>query len=83
MPFMNQIAVLPLVSRQRRSALPSALKSRCPAIDQVVGTAPIEPVDRMVGPFISQIAVLPLVSRQAISLMLSPLLSCDFSGRWL
>ena len=39
-PFMNQIAVLPLVSRHSRSALPSPSKSRCPTIDQLVGTAP-------------------------------------------
>jgi len=31
-PFRNQIAVLPLVSRHSRSDLPSPLKSRCPTI---------------------------------------------------
>src|SRR5262249_5665964 len=74
-PFMNQIAVSPPVSRHSRSALPSPSKSRCPTIDQLVGTAPISADDRMVAPFISQIAVLPRMSRQAMSLLWSPLKS--------
>jgi hypothetical protein len=36
-PFISQIATLPLVSRQRMSAKPSPLKSPVPTIDQVVG----------------------------------------------
>src|ERR1700722_5873602 len=74
-PSMNQIAVLPLVSRHSRSALPSPLKSRCPTIDHVVGTLP-NPWDvNTFAPFMSQIAMLPLVSCQAMSLLLSPLKS--------
>src|SRR5215470_15133967 len=37
-PFMNQIATLPLVSCQRKSLLPSPLKSPVSTIDQTVGT---------------------------------------------
>src|SRR5208283_1608773 len=36
-PFISQIATSPDVSCQRMSALPSPLKSRWPAIDQVLG----------------------------------------------
>src|SRR5467141_3311864 len=39
-PFMSQIATLPLVSCQRRSLLPSPLKSPVSAIDHTVGAAP-------------------------------------------
>src|SRR5258708_13263703 len=77
-PFMNQIATLPLVvSRHRISLLPSPLKSPVPTTDQVVGTFPTPAVlgFKMVVPFISQIARLPLVSRQRMSHLPSPLKS--------
>src|SRR5215467_6706529 len=78
-PFMNQIATLPLVvSRHRTSLLPSPLKSPVPTIDQVVGTFPTPAVlgFKTVVPFISQIATLPLVvSRQRMSHLPSPLKS--------
>src|SRR6266849_4221522 len=77
-PFMNQIATLPLVARHRTSLLPSPLKSPVPTIDQVVGTFPIPAVlgFKTVVPFISQIARLPLVvSRQRMSHLPSPLKS--------
>src|SRR5260370_34546363 len=76
-PFMNQIATLPLVSRHRTSLLPSPLKSPVPTTDQVVGTFPTPAVlgFKTVVPFISQIATLPLVSRQTMSLLPSPLKS--------
>src|SRR5260370_5673619 len=69
-PFISQIATLPLVSRQRMSHLPSPLKSPVPTIDQVVGTFPTPAVlgFKTVMPFISQIATLPLVSLQRLSL---------------
>src|ERR1700722_1274012 len=67
-PFMNHIAMLPLVSRNNRSALPSPLKSRCPTIDQELGNPPIPPVDETAAPFINQNATSPLVSRHAMSL---------------
>src|SRR5258707_5602564 len=62
-PFMNQIAMLPLVSCHTTSLLPSPLKSPVPTMDQVVGTFPIPAVlgFKTVVPFISQIAILPLV----------------------
>src|SRR5262245_18515280 len=66
-PLRNQIAVLPLVSRQSRSCLPSPLKSRWPTIDQAVGTLPMPPDDEIAPPFISQTAALPVESRQAMS----------------
>src|SRR5262249_5228417 len=75
--FRSQIAILPLVSRHSQSCLPSPLKSRCPTIDQVVGTAPNAFDDVTVAPFISHAATLPAVSRQAISLLLSPLKSWE------
>src|SRR5260370_15103596 len=37
-PFISQIATLPLVSRHRMSDLPSPLKSRVPTMVHVVGT---------------------------------------------
>src|SRR5258707_5616622 len=77
-PFMNQIATLPLVvSRHRISLLPSPLKSPVPTTDQVVGTFPTPAVlgFKMVVPCISQIATLPLVSRQRMSHLPSPLKS--------
>src|SRR5258708_4332681 len=77
---MNQIAVLPLVSRHSRSAFPSPLKSRWPTIDQAVGTVPTLPDPDTWDPFMNQIAVLPLVSRQVMSLMLLPLKSWAASG---
>src|SRR5260370_587859 len=80
-PFMNQIATLPLVSRHRTSLLPSPLKSPVPTTDQVVGTFPTAAVlgFKTVVPFISQIATLPLVSRQAMSLLPSPLKSWELT----
>src|SRR5258708_17256791 len=69
-PFISQIATLPLVSRQRMSHLPSPLKSPVPTIDQVVGTFPTPAVlgFKTMMPFISQLATLPLVSLQGMSL---------------
>jgi hypothetical protein len=46
-PFMNQIALLPLVSRHSRSYLPSPSKSRWPTSDQVRGGVPIPASDRI------------------------------------
>src|SRR5262249_25648926 len=74
-PFMNQIAVLPLLSRHNRSLLPSPLKSRWPTIDQAVGMLPMPLDDELAAPFISQSAALPLESRQAMSLQPSLLKS--------
>jgi hypothetical protein len=74
-PFINQIATLPLVSRQRMSLLPSPLKSRCPTMDQLVGTMPRLPPPMLVAPFISQIAAVPSLCRQVMSLLPSPLKS--------
>src|SRR5215467_2397315 len=62
-PFMNQIAVLPLLSRQRMSLLPSPLKSPVSAIDHAVGAAPMPPDNAICAAFINHIATLPLVSR--------------------
>src|SRR5260221_13121507 len=39
-PFISQIATLPLVSRHTMSLLPSPLKSPVPTIDHVVATFP-------------------------------------------
>ena len=75
MPFMNQIAVLPRLSRHRMSLLPSPLKSPVPTMFQVGGTLPTRPPDEMVAPFISHTATLPLLSRQRMSPMPSPLKS--------
>src|SRR5260370_5895617 len=74
-PFISQIATLPLLSRHSTSLLPSPLKSPVPTIDQVVGTFPTPSVSgfNTVAPFISQIATLPLVSRHTTSLSPSPL----------
>src|SRR5258706_400582 len=75
-PFMNQIATLPLVlSYQRMSLLPSPLKSAVPTIDHEVGTDPTPAICATCAPFISHIATLPLVSRQRMSLLPSPLKS--------
>src|SRR5215831_18588777 len=76
-PFMNQIAMLPLLSRHRTSLLPSPLKSPVPTIDQVVGTFPTAAVlgFKTVVPFTFQIATLPLVSLQRMSHLPSPLKS--------
>src|SRR5499425_369096 len=79
-PFMNQIATLPLVvSRHRTSLLPSPLKSPDPAILKLVATFPTPAVlgFKTVVPFISQIATLPLVSLQRMSHLPSPLKSSD------
>src|SRR5215467_14378628 len=68
-PFISQMATLPLVSRHRTSLLPSPLKSPVPTMDQLVGTFPTAAVlgFKTVVPFISQMATLPLVSRHKIS----------------
>src|SRR5258708_17180295 len=65
-PFISQIATLPLLSRQRMSHLPSPLKSPVPTMDQVVATFPTPAASgfKTVAPFTSPIATLPLVSRQ-------------------
>src|SRR5260370_15616654 len=78
-PFISQIATLPLVSLQRMSHLPSPLKSPVPTMDQVVGRFPTPAVFgfKPVAPFISQIATLPLVSRHAMSLFPSALTSWE------
>src|SRR5258707_1323690 len=80
-PFISQIAMLPLVSRQRMSLLPSPLKSPVPAMDQVVATFPTPAAlgFKTVVPFISQIATWPLVSRQAMSLLPSALKSWELT----
>src|SRR5215467_12106435 len=78
MPFMNQIATLPLVvSRHRTSLLPSPLKSPDPTILKLVVTFPTPAVlgFKTVVPLISQIAMLPLVSLQRMSHLPSPLKS--------
>src|SRR5258708_7108674 len=69
-PFISQIATLPLASLQRMSHLPSPLKSPVPTIDQVVGTFPTPAVlgFNTLVPFIAQITTFPLVWRQAMSL---------------
>src|SRR5260370_374985 len=77
-PFMNQMATLPLVvSRHRTSLLPSPLKSPDPAILKLVVTFPTPALLRfkIVGPFISQLVMLQLVSRQRMSHLPSPLKS--------
>src|SRR5450631_2024860 len=76
-PFMNQIATLPLLSRQRMSVLPSPSKSPVPTIAQLaLGAAP-RPADcSSVAPFISHTAtLLPLASYQRMSAKPSPLKS--------
>jgi len=77
---MNQIAVLPEVSRHNRSALPPPLKSRCPTIDQVVGTLPSPPDEPATAPLISHTAMSPLLSRQMMSLLPSALRSLSAPG---
>src|SRR5215470_17944294 len=73
---MNQIATLPLLSRQRMSLLPSPLKSPVSTIDQLVGAEPTAAACMTCAPFISQIAAAsPLLSRHRISLLPSPLKS--------
>src|SRR5215470_10176385 len=75
-PFMNQIATLPVVvSRHRTSLLPSPLQSPDPAILKLVATFPTPAVlgFKIVVPFISQIATLPLISCHRTSLLPSPL----------
>ena len=65
--FMNQIAVLPLVLRQRISLLPSPLKSPVSATFHFVPTLPSPPARLIDNPLISQIATLPLLSRHRMS----------------
>src|SRR6266852_4690241 len=74
-PFISQIATLPLVSRQRMSHLPSPLKSPVPTIDQAVGTFPTTADCTTCVPFISHTPTLPLVSRKRMSHLPSPLKS--------
>src|SRR5258708_5001359 len=75
-PFMNQIATLPpLSSCQRRSLLPSPLKSPVPTIAQAVGTVPIPANCVTCAPFKNHIATLPLTSRQSRSALPWPLKS--------
>ena len=74
-PLINQIEVLPALSRHNRSLIPSPLKSPTSAIEDVVGTLPIPPAANTVVPFISQIDVSPAVSRQTMSVLPSPLKS--------
>src|SRR3974390_1793679 len=74
-PFMSQIDVFPLVSRQTMSLMPSALKSPVPTTLQEVGMLPTPADDRTWVPFMNQIEVLPLESRHRISAFPSPLKS--------
>src|SRR5882672_5526269 len=75
-PFMNQIATLPLVSCQRMSLLPSPSKSPVSTIDQMAGAEPAAAACVTCSPFINQIATVPLlVSRHRMSLLPSPLKS--------
>src|SRR6516164_3502588 len=55
-PFISQTAVLPEVSRQSRSLMPSALKSPVSTIVQVVGTKPGEAPEVGIVPFMKYIA---------------------------
>src|SRR5262249_32301709 len=73
--------VVPL--RQRRSAKPSPLKSRCPTRAQGLPAEPGEPPPVTVVPLISQVTACPLVVLyQRMSLLPSPLKSCvAASGR--
>src|SRR5688572_15695530 len=74
-PLRNQIATLPLVSRQSKSLLPSPLKSPVSTMLQLAETRPRPPVCKTAVPFISQTATLPVVSRHTISALPSPLKS--------
>ena len=79
-PFRNHMAVLPLVSRHNRSALPLPSKSRCPTIDQIAGRLPRPPAEATPALFMSHMAMSPLMSRQAMSLTMLSLKSCVFVG---
>src|ERR1700728_3744587 len=76
-PFMNQMARSPLVSRQRISLLPSPLKSPVSATAHTVDRFPTDELFgfKIVVPLISQIAKSPLVSSQRMSDIPSPLKS--------
>src|SRR5262249_56615077 len=80
-PFISQIATLPLVSRHRMSHLPSPLKSPVPTMDQVVATFPTPAAlgFKTAVPFISQIATLPLASCHSTSLLPSALKSWELT----
>src|SRR5258708_17646287 len=81
-PFMNQIAMLPLVvSRHRTSLLPSPLKSPDPKILKLVVTFPTPAVlgFKIVVPFTNQIAMLPLVSFPTTYLLPSPFKSWELT----
>src|SRR5579884_2665537 len=74
-PFISHSARLPLVSRHRMSALPSALKSRWPTIDQLPGTLPI-PAGMIAVPLLvsCHMATSPPASRHRILLSAPPVL---------
>jgi len=52
---MNHIDVLPLVSRQSRSVMPSPLKSPVPASVQTKETLPSPPEDITLAPFMREL----------------------------
>src|ERR1700733_906256 len=76
-PFMNQMAVSPEVSRHRMSLMPSPLKSPVAATDQTADKLPMPELFgfKIVVPFISQITMSPEPSRNRMSLLPSPLKS--------
>src|ERR1700722_5110115 len=74
-PFMNQIAISPLVSRHRISLLPLPSKSPVPTTAHPLGTAPTPADDMMLAPFISHTATFPLRSFHRMSPLPSPLKS--------
>jgi len=75
-PSISQIAVVPELSRQSRSDLPSALKSPVAAMVQVVGIKPGEAPEVGIVPFMKYIATWPVVVlRQRMSLLPSALKS--------
>src|ERR1700691_5616679 len=76
-PFMNQMATSPEVSRHRMSLIPLPLKSPVSATLQPFDRLPTPDVlgFKIVLPFISQIAMSPALSRHRMSLIPSPLKS--------
>src|SRR5579872_2411986 len=75
-PFISHTAVLPELSRQRMSLLPSPLKSPVSDTDHDVGTLPMKVLDVTPPlPLSSQIATLPVLSRHRMSVLPSPLKS--------
>src|SRR5262249_17761199 len=75
---ISQTESWPVVpSRQRMSAKPSPLTSRCPTIAEPVGAEPGEPPPTTAVPFISQTTTCPVIAfDQTMSLSCSPLRSC-------